>query len=164
MKHIARAAALLLLCVLITALFTACGGKPAREPEIPELTDGIDAAIGNEGSMIAVEADYVKGAMKMDVTPYAGWCVKINAYGANVDEYGVFRGADEAQAAEIKKAIENYLAMRVDSWMDAYMPEEKPKVTSAEIRTEGNYICYCILSDEEKSAAFQAFKDCFKAQ
>jgi hypothetical protein len=58
-------------------------------------------------------------------------------YGANVDEYGVFRGADEAQAAEIKKAVEDYLAMRVDSWMDAYMPEEKPKVTSAQIEDRG---------------------------
>jgi roadblock/LC7 domain-containing protein len=163
MKRIVRAAALLLLLTLTAALFTACGAKPAREPGISALTDAIDASIGNDGSMIAVDKDYVKGAMKMDVTPYAGWCVKINAYGANVDEYGVFRGADKAQTAEIKKAVEEYLAMRVDSWMDAYMPEEKPKVTNAELRTEGNYVCYCILSDEEKSAAFKAFEDSFKA-
>jgi hypothetical protein len=163
MKHIVRGAALLLLLTLTAALFTACGSKPAREPEVSELTDAIDAAIGNEGSMIAVDEAYVKGAMKMDVSAFAGWCVKINAYGANVDEYGVFRGADEAQAAEIKKAVEDYLAMRVDSWMDAYMPEEKPKVTSAQMKTEGNYVCYCILSDENKTAAFKAFENSFKA-
>jgi hypothetical protein len=164
MKRIVRAAALLLLCALVASLFAACGKKSTREPEISELTDAIDAAIGNDGNMIAVDEDYVKGAMKMDVSAYAGWCVKINAYGANVDEYGVFRGADEAQAAEIKQAVEDYLQMRVDSWMDAYMPEEKPKVTSAELRTEGNYVCYCILSDEGKTAAFKAFEDCFKAE
>ncbi len=79
MKHIVRAAALLLLLTLTAALFTACGSKPAREPEVSELTDAIDAAIGNEGSMIAVDEAYVKGAMKMDVSAFAGWCVKINA-------------------------------------------------------------------------------------
>ena len=44
--------------------------------------------------------------MKMDVSGFAGWTVKINAYGANIDEYGVFRAADAAQAAEVKAAVE----------------------------------------------------------
>jgi uncharacterized protein YodC (DUF2158 family) len=119
-------------------------------------------AIGNSGSFITVDEDYIKGSMKMDVSGYAGTCVKINAYGANVDEYGIFRGTDPKQTAEIKKAVEAYLKMRVDTWMDEYMPEEKPKMTSAEVQTEGSYVCYCILSEDEKAAAFKAFQSCFE--
>ena len=143
-------------------LLSACGGGAAKEPEFQSVVGAIDEAIGNTGDMIAMDADYIFGALKMDESTYAEGCVKINAYGANVDEYGVFRGEDAEQAKAIKQAIEAYFKFRVDTWMEAYMPEEKPKVISAELRTEGNYVCYAILDPEQKEAVFEAFGNCFK--
>jgi hypothetical protein len=162
MRRLGRLIFVLLLCAALAALFGACS-KPEKEPEITVIVEKIDAAIENSGSMVAVDEDYIRGSMKMDVSGYAGYCVKINAYGANVDEYGIFKGADAKQAGEIKKAVDAYLKMRIDTWMDAYMPEEKPKMAAAEVETEGNYVCYCVLSDENKSAAFGAFQDAFKS-
>ena len=39
------------------------------------------------------------------------------------------------------------------------MPEEKPKLESAEVHVKGDYVMYCILSDKDKTAAFKAFED-----
>ncbi len=126
------------------------------------VVSALDAALGKGDSLVAVDANYIKGYMKIDVADYEGYAVKINAYGANIDEYGVFKAKDSSQAKEVKSAVEGYLQLRVDSWMDQYMPEEKPKLTSAEVKTNGSYVMYCILSDADKSAAFGAFDGALK--
>ena len=100
--------------------------------------------------------------MKIDASSFEEFTVRINAFGANIDEYGIFKAADSSQAKEIKAAVEAYLKLRLDTWMDEYMPEEKPKLTSAEVKTKGNYIMYCILSDSDKAAAFSAFESSLK--
>ena len=154
---------ILLILALCLPVLVACGSAPApaEEPALDEAVAAIDAAIGNADTLVAVDADYVKGSMKMDVSGFAGWTVKINAYGANIDEYGVFRAADAAQAAEIKAAVEAYLQMREDTWMPEYMPEERPKLDAAEIVTNGTYVCYFILGDEAMDAAETAFNELF---
>lgn len=144
----------LVLCVCSLA---ACGKKAEYEPEMSSLVAAIDTAIGNDGSMVAVDENYIKGSMKMDVSDYAGYTVKINAMGVNIDEYGVFRGSDSAQAKAIKSAVETYLQMRKDTWMTEYMPEEYPKLQDAEVWTEGNYVMYAILGGDAKTAASGAF-------
>ncbi len=161
MQKIRRILALLLATLMLGALLCACGAA-AKEPELSAIVEAVDAAVDEDNSLVAVDEAYVAGLLQMDVSAYADWCVKINAYGANVDEYGVFKGSDAAQAKEIQQEVESYLQRRVDTWMEEYMPEEKPKVTSAEIVTQGNYVFYAILSEEDKDAAFAAFEDCFK--
>ena len=47
--------------------------------------------------------------------------------------------------------------------MDEYMPEEKPKLENAEVKTVGNYVMYAILSDDGKKSAFGAFEKSLKA-
>jgi major membrane immunogen (membrane-anchored lipoprotein) len=158
MRNTARYAALLVMLALALSLLSACG-KSSSVADVPveELAQKVDEAIGNDGTLIAVDADYIKGYMRMDVSDYVGFVVKINAYGANIDEYGIFKGADEKQAKEIAKAVEDYLQLREDTWMEEYMPEEKPKLLAAEYKVLGNYVMYAILWDEEKAAAFDAF-------
>lgn len=155
--------ALLLALTLCLPVLAGCGSKPAAEPEFDAAVQAIDEAIGNDDTMIAVDEDYVKGSMKMDVSGFASWTVKINAYGANIDEYGVFRAADADQAAEIKTAVETYLQMRADTWMPEYMPEERPKLDAAQIVTNGTYVCYFILGSEAMDAATTAFNGLFEA-
>jgi hypothetical protein len=152
--------ALTLTLSMILAILCACGG--ASDVALSDITAAVDKALNKGDSLAAVDASYIKGYMKMDVTDYADYSVKINVYGANIDEYGVFKANDSKQAKEIESAVEAYLQLRLDSWMDEYMPEEKPKLTSAEVKTSGNYVMYCILDDADKSAAFGAFETALK--
>lgn len=160
MKNRKRFAALTLALAMAAVLMCACGDT--KNVEVGDIAAAVDTALNKGGSLVAVDEAYIKGYMKMDVAEYEGFTVKINAYGANIDEYGVFRAKDGSQAREIKSAVEGYLQLRVDSWMDEYMPEEKPKLSSAEVKTNGNYVMYCILGDADKSAAFGAFDGALK--
>ncbi|MGN1003020.1 MAG: DUF4358 domain-containing protein, partial [Oscillospiraceae bacterium] len=87
------------------------------------------------------------------------YAMLINAYGVNIDEFGIFKAGENMSAADIKAVVDSYLQLRLDSWMDEYMPEEKPKLTSAEVKVVGNYVMYCILSDGDKTTAFAVFED-----
>ena len=161
MRNIGGNTATVLLSLLLLCLLSACGGE-TPEPALSDVVTRIDEAFGNAGGMMTVDADFIRGSLRMTPDAYAEACVKINAFGANVDEYGVFKGADAAAAKEIKQAVEAYLQLRVDTWMEAYMPAEKPKVTSAQLVTQGNYVCYAILDEAEKTAVFEAFEACFR--
>lgn len=160
MKNKNRFAALLLALTVVFALLCACGDT--KDVEVSEIVAALDAALNKGDNLVAVDEAYIKGYLKIDVSEYDGSTVKINAYGANIDEYGVFRARDSSQVRDIKSAVDDYLQMRVDSWMDEYMPEEKPKLTAAEVETRGNYVMYCILGDADKSAAFAAFDGALK--
>lgn len=139
-------------------LLCACGSSETEKSvAIADLAAAVDEALDKGDSLVAVDENYIKGYMKMDVSEIEH-TVKINAYGANIDEYGVFKG----DTKEIKSMLESYLKLRKESWMDEYMPEEKPKLTSAEIKTSGSYVIYCILSDADKTAAFDAFEETLK--
>lgn len=161
MKNNKRFGAAVLALAMVLALLCACGSA-GKDVAIGDVVSAVDTALGKGDNLVEVDANYIKGYMKIDVADYEGFTVKINAYGANIDEYGVFKAKDSSQAKSAKEAVEGYLQLRVDSWMDAYMPEEKPKLSAAEIKTSGNYVMYCILSDADKSAAFGAFEGALK--
>jgi len=161
MKNRRGFAAGALALAMVLALLCACGSG-AKDVPIEDVVAAVDEALGKGDSLAEMGADYIKGYMKMDVSGYEGFTVKINAYGANIDEYGVFRAKDSAQVKDIKSAVEAYLQLRVDSWMEEYMPEEKPKLTSAEVKTNGSYVMYCILSDADRQAAFGALDTALK--
>ena len=160
MKNKNRFAALLLALTMVLALLCACGNT--KDVEVSEIVAALDAALNKGDNLVAVDETYIKGYMKLDVSEYDGFTVKINAKGVNIDEYGVFRAKDSSQVKDIKSAVEGYLQLRIDSWMDEYMPEEKPKLSAAEVQTRGNYVMYCILGDADKSAAFDAFDGALK--
>ncbi len=161
MKNNKRFGAAVLALAMVLALLCACGSA-AKDVAIGDVVSAVDTALNKGDNLVEVDANYIKGYMKIDVADYEGYTVKINAYGANIDEYGVFKAKDSAQAKAAKEAAEAYLQLRVDSWMDAYMPEEKPKLSAAGIKTSGNYVMYCILSDADKSTAFGAFDGALK--
>ncbi len=99
----------------------------------------------------------------MEVSGFKGYDVEANSKGENIDMFGVFQGSDEKQTAEIKKACDDYLQMRKDTWMPEYMPEERPKMDAAEVKVVGHYVMFAILSDSDKTAAFGAFEKALQA-
>lgn len=162
MKKIYKLSALVLALVMLCAMLCACGDN-SNEKNVPvsEIAANVANAIEKNDALTSVDANWIKGWMKTDAEKLGEYVVMVNAYGANVDEFGVFK-AGEMSTSEIKTMLENYLKLRMDSWMDEYMPEEKPKLESAEIKVNGSYVIYCILSDSDSGTAFATFEEALK--
>ena len=156
-----KAISLLLVLVMTAALFTARGGSAKKDVPVSDISVKVSDAIGKTDSLVAVDSNYIRGYMKVDAAQFGEYSMMINAYGANIDEYGIFKAGDMS-AKDIEAAVNAYLELRKAAWMDEYMPEEKPKLTNAEVRVSGDYVMYCILSDDDKAAAFGAFEDALK--
>lgn len=152
---------LLLPILLIICLFSACGAQTV-DPGMDKVAQAVGSAI-SDSNMVVLDSDYVSNMIKLDSSGYAEYVAKRVNVGTSIDEYGIFKGKDSAQAAELKTAVQAYLQFRLDSWMSEYLPEEFPKLQSAEVWTDGDYVIYVILGDESKAAARSAFSDAFQA-
>lgn len=159
-----RIISLALALLLCLALLCACGGGDSEYADnvaVSSIADRVDEATGkDDGSMVSVDESYIQGSMKMDTSSFSEYIVKINAYGANIDEYGIFKGSNEEQVGQIEEQVEAYLQMRNDTWMTEYMPEERPKMEKASFVTYGNYVMYAIFDDDIKQTAFDTLKSC----
>lgn len=158
-------AALLILAALLSLCACSSGGKETVEYKtdaaVADIADAV-TAVNSGWNFAAMNESYISGAMKIDVSEYADYIVNMNALGTNVDEYGIFKAKDEASVASVKEDAENYLQFRLDTWMEEYMPEEKPKLENAEIKVCGLYVMYAILDDTSKADAFAAFEAALK--
>lgn len=149
-----------LLCLaLALGILSGCGSE-AAQPEMSEVVSAVEAVVPTD-NMTELDANYLKNVFKLEEGDYAECRVMTTNVGTTIDEFGIFKGADSAQAAELKTAVEEYLQFRLDSWMPEYLPEEFPKLQGAQLWTEGDYVMYAILSDEAKTAAGDAFTACF---
>lgn len=153
----------ILLCLAALLCLGACGKKAAWRTDVPlsTLAEVVEKHLDG-GSLAAMQESYLKGIMKVDPSLFADWVVKINAYGANIDEYGIFKAPDEAGVAAVKQAAEDYLKLRRDTWMEEYMPEEKPKLTQAEVKVCGLYVIYVIVSDDARGKILTDFENALK--
>ena len=146
--------------LLLLGLLAGCGGS-GKNMQVQELVEAVNEALGTEDSMADSDGTFL-GLTGADPDTLGRYHILINRYGANIDEYGIFRcgeDKDDLSAQQIKALVESYLARRLEIWMEEYMPEEKPKLENAEVRVQGNYVMYCILSDADKATAFKAFDD-----
>ncbi len=146
------------------ALFTflaACSGGGGYRDDVPvsQLIASVESEAQLAENMIDASAAYISGTMELDVSQYDGYGIRMNSAGINIDEFGIFKAKDAGQAEQLKAGLEAYLQYLRDSWMDEYMPNEKPKLTNAEIKTAGNYVMYLILSDEAKALAAGVFEE-----
>ncbi len=150
-----------LLVILSLCLLAACGGDDVKDPGMDAVASAVFSSIDTE-DMAQIPDTYVEGVMKISLDGYVSRNTIISAVGTSIDEYGIFQGKDEAQTAELKAALEDYLEYRMELWMDEYLPEEKPKLATAEVWSEGNYVMYAILDDAEREAVYKAFTGCFE--
>jgi len=156
-----------MLALAALCLLCACGGSaPADETlrsDVPaaDISAAIDSAITSEG-LITVEEGYVLGRMQIDISKCVDYVVRITSIGTAIDEYGIFRAADETSAAEVAAQAEAYLERYLESWMDEYRPEEKPKLLAAEVYTRGVYVIYTVMGDDNAAAALSALDSLIK--
>lgn len=162
MKKTLRISALILVAAMLLCALAGCGGKTeSKNVPAADITAAVADKIGKTDAMTAAQDNWIKGYMKVDVASFGDYSVMVNAVGANVDEFGVFKAGDMS-VSEVEDTVEAYLALRLQSWMDEYMPEEKYKVEDAEYKVVGDYVMYCILSAEDASAAFSTFEGMLK--
>lgn len=154
---------ILTVILALGCIFTAsCGTDTvyySSDADPIELAAVADAALPEGSSMTAVPDDYIEGMMKIDLSNSGGHVVKIQSSGINIDEYGIFKAPSEEAVTDVKDTVGGYLAMRLDTWMEEYMPEEKPKLQLATVKIMGQYVMYCILSDDVKDDVFTAVEN-----
>lgn len=154
---------LILAMQLLCALFlTACGETSQQDVSSADLSKKVLEAIGRADTMVDTTGVVVEGYMHLSTDQFGDCSVYHNSYGTGVDEFGVFK-AGTLKAVEIMGVVEDYLVMLRETSMAAlYTPEEVPKLDGAEVRAIGDYVMYCVLSDADRDAAFDAFASTLK--
>lgn len=142
-------------------LLASCGGSTEYSADVPvsELCSAADALLPDSSDFATTSDSYIIGMMEIDPTEFADYAVKIRASGANIDEYGIFKAADSSEVEAAVSVVNAYLAMRVDTWMPEYMPEEFPKMEEASVKVFGQYVVYAILADDVKADVFNAIEE-----
>lgn len=147
----------LALTVITPVILASCDTETvsySTDISVADLASAADTALADSETLTAVPDDYIKGMMKIDVSAFEDYTVKIRASGTNIDEYGIFKAPSDEAVKSVKEIVSGYLDMRLDAWMEEYMPEEKPKLENATIKTMGRYVVYCILSEDAKDTVF----------
>ncbi len=143
---------LLSLMLLVSCVSTQVGVRD--DVPLADLAAVADEALANP-ALTAMEDNYLK-SMQLDTDLFEGYVVKLATQGTTIDEYGIFLAPDVESAPEVSTAIEDYLQFRLDIWMPEYLPEEFPKLESAQVATYGRYVVYGILSEVDQEALFAA--------
>ncbi len=151
----------ILLCLAALLCLGACGKKAAWRTDVPldKLAETVEKYL--DGSRLVTMQESFLKSYNMDPAIFSDWLVKLDNYGA-IDEYGIFKAPDEQGVAAVKQAAEDYLKLRRDTWMEEYMPEEKPKLTQAEVKVCGLYVIYAIVSDDARGKILTDFENALK--
>ena len=154
--------ALALALVLCAGIFSGCGTGEAAEPDFETVASAVTGAVSTDG-MVDMDGGYIENMLKLTTGDYERCDAMVTNVGTSINEFGLFKGADEAQVEALHAAVQDYLQLRLDAWMPEYLPEEFPKLQNAQVWTEGTYVFYAILDEDMKSAAGEAFEGCFAA-
>ena len=145
--------------LLLSLLLGACGKSARTDVALADLSAAIEAKIEDSANLVSPGANYISGSMNLDPQSLGEYVIKICSMGTNINEYGVFKAEDEAAAQSLAAALETYLEDRNEAWMPEYLPDQYPKLKNAEVKQQGIYVLYTILTDAERDAAEAAFLD-----
>lgn len=87
--------------------------------------------------------------------------IRFASDGNNLNEFGIWHAKSD-QITPLEATLRTYLAeslLRNRSFYDSYIPQEVPKLENAEVRVYGNYVCYAILSEEDKAIFFRTIEE-----
>lgn len=159
MKNVVKPISLLLCLVALLSL-CACGGEKINTDVVPaDISENIVKALGAVDAMTALDESYITGRMDIDLSNCAEYDVRLSTASINVNEFGVFKAKDVDHVEALDADVQAYLAMRLETWMDEYLPEEKPKVENAQVRTFGPYVIYTILSESDSQIAIDTMSE-----
>ncbi len=84
-----------------------------------------------------------------------------SADGSNLNEFGIWHVRSD-QIAPVEATLRAYLAeslIRNKDFYNSYIPQETPKLEKAEVKVFGNYVCYAILSEQDKKIFFSTIQE-----
>lgn len=133
------------------------GGQVRDDVAVADLSAAVEAEIAGSDGLVDPGESYIAGSMKLDTAALGEYVIKISAYSTSINEYGVFKTGSAEEAEALEQTLKEYLSMRNETWMSEYLPEEYPKLENAQVKREGSYVAYAILSEEERDGALDAF-------
>ncbi len=151
------------LCVtlILASLLCACGSSLRADLPLPDLQAVVEAELQYADHLDTVDVDYLR--FNLAGTEIAAESlVRMSVSGTTLDEYGIFRAAEEGDTAAIAAACEAYLQTRNDAWLNLYMIDQYPKLRDAEVKVVGQYVVYMILDEAEKPAVIAAIEGALK--
>ena len=156
--------ALILALLAVCSLFS-CNSTPnyANHISAASLGDAVQTAIGaDEKYMTAQASDY---SFYFNDDPALSLVndstMRFHPEVTNVNEFGIFRAADEQSAKQVEQMIAAYLEMQtadLRSFAQNYSPEDLSKIDAARVERVGVYVVYLILSPQDASAAMDAIR------
>ena len=156
---------LTLLC--LSVMLISCGGDSDVVSDVPvvELSTAVDGLIANGSKLSAVDGDYVKGSLELDTALLEDYILKIQVSGTEIDQYGIFKAADEANIEAVENALNSYLDTMRTNWGNFnYLPEEKVKLDNSSVETIGSYVVFTILSEDESTAVIDRINEMLTAK
>ena len=103
---------ILLIAISLLALVS-CGSGAAKyrnDVAVPDLCAAADPLIGDSSTMATMTDDYLYGMMGIELDGISDYAVKVQASGANVDEYGIFKASSEDGVAAVEQMVQSYLS------------------------------------------------------
>ena len=148
-----------LLALALAAALAGCGGSGTQYKDVPveDLAAAVIAAVGKSDSLAASDREF---RMRTEISEedLGEHAVYITVVGNSTDQFGIFK-AGRLKADALKTAAETYIEkMASDNLNNSYFPEESAKFNTAQVKTAGNYVMFCVMSDADMDAAFQAFE------
>ncbi len=157
-------ALVLALCMCCALLLTACGGSKVRDDVAPaDVAAAVSKALGMENDLVSLDGTFL-GLTGKSADAVGEHAILVVANGTSIDEIGVFK-AGAMTVDELKALAGDYLDLYAEkTWpmVELYNPDEKPKLTGAEVKVLGNYVMYAILSETDRKTASDAFENALK--
>ena len=106
--------------------------------------------------------DYIKYCTQGDLSAFSEYIVLYPFSGEKYNELGVFKVSDTHNVDDGVSVIRKYLSFKKSNWDTRYNGDEYNKICNATITTQGKYILFTILSDEDSKTTIKLFKKLLK--
>ena len=155
-----------LICTLLTLTllltFFGCDkkGNYIDDASTETLGNSAVAALAKEQSYTVAQDGYLDDFFG---TPayVSEYRIVMSENGNDINEIGIYH-VSEGNAEAMKNVLSKYLVdslQAYEDWYNSYIPQELPKLVDAEVKVFGNYVVYAILSEADRTAAFDAIEN-----
>ena len=139
-----------IICLLtVSSILSSCGKKLRNDISCRELCEYGASAVEGEFSPMGDEQLFL---IFGEETSYEDYSIFASAPTENIDEIGIFRAKDQAEAEKLTETLKKYISETADgmrAFVMSYAPEEAKKLDTAEAFSIGNYAIYLILDKND---------------
>lgn len=153
------------LCAVMLLCAAACGEEQTPAAWRTDVTaQQVSDAVLSKTSAAELLGEQDQTVIELEMDLDLALCTDFAMYmtDSTLDEFGVFCAKDEAGAATVETAVKNYIKRRNDEWTGLYNVDEYPKLEKATTIRCGRYVVYTVLTEAERTAAFDAVKQLLK--